>query len=275
MSESFEKALKNIPKVSEFKLVSEYKHWKAIVQRVKRIFKVSNAEFLDAVVMRISGEIAQDYQAHNIASPEQLWAHMDETYGDTHDTNRTELLYTLTHPPASVKTMHEYNTHFREYLTRLPYLIPTEELKIAIYSMPLSKIINQGIITQSPITLEEAKTVAERCSLMIPDHIFREGLSRSGPVGKPKESTSTANLTPSDSSAETTHRQERDKSTMQCYYCKQTGHLARSCKWKANHNSQPNGPNRNYKRRNDRRVNFKSQRNSPRHFIDIRENSKN
>lgn len=131
------------------------------------------------------------------------------------------------------------------------------------------------MLANSPKSSEKTKKFARSNNLILNGDIIRNNLYQT-PIKKDNsESGTNSEKATSDKLPSGDQQIKTDSLKRQCYYCKQTGHLARSCKWKTNHSFQPTGLSRYYKRSNDRRVNFKSQRNSPRHFIDIRENSKN
>lgn len=275
MNNGFEKALKAIPVASEFKRVENYKHWKSIMTSIAKEYEVNEATMLSAINIRVADKVTERLYSREFLTLEAFWTYMDEAFGDTHNTARSQNLHELLNPPASVKNIEEYFTHFDEYSGRLPGAFQNEEDKILVFTASHNPVLVQAVLSNNPKTLEETKKFVRSNSLMLKGDITRNNLQRT--------SSKMDNNGPGEDSAKTSgdklplgeHQIDTDAAKKYCGYCKQNGHFTGSCRFRQNNGFQSNGYNRYYKQRNIRTMNSKSQRNSLRHFIDIRDNSKN
>lgn len=268
------KAISAVPKVSEFNSVIEYKHWKNVVQRIARIYKLTDDDVVDLAIIKTSGDISQKIGTKKITTIKELWDHMDEAHGDTHDTSRFENMYALIHPPTSVATMAQYITHFEEYSNRLDNSFTEDSDKILLFMSPLNPVIAHGILTQDPKTFEEAKKFASVGSLMLPHEIFRQGLSRVTVTSYTTDTNPTTNKGTSNNINIGNHH-VAPSSQVTCHYCKRPGHYAKDCHIKQENYSKFTGPSYFFKQRRNKNLNSKSKRNYPQSFIDIKDKSKN
>lgn len=272
MSESIHKAISAVPKVSEFNSVIEYKHWKNVVERIARIYKLTDDDIVDLVIIRTSGDISQKIGTRKITTVKELWDHMDEAHGDTHDTSRFENMYALIHPPTSVTTMAEYITHFEEYSNRLDNSFTEDADKTLLFMSPLNPVIAHGIITQDPKTFEETKKFATVGSLMLPHEIFRKGLSRVNT--KPTEDNNTTTTPEVVTNTVIKDNQTSKPSQVQCHYCNELGHYANECKIKQENQYKPNNSGHYFNIRRKKNMDYKSRRSNPHNFIDIKDTQK-
>lgn len=217
----------------------------------------------------ISGSVALEHNYRMFLTAELFWANIYEADDDTYDTNPSEVMYMLTHPPVTVTTMPEYISYFEKYLDRLPgaFKTPTEE--ILIFMMPLNPSVTHAVTSQNPKTLLEAEIIATRFSSTLKDSIFREGLARARINTSSNDSSFTFETTSHKSPPTNNHEPTKDISLKQCTYCKKRGHLARVCRFRRIDEGEDLGSRDYYIPRKNKRTNNHIHRKSNRGFIDI------
>ena len=273
--DKFDKALKRIPLASEFKSVGSYKHWKSIVTTMAKEYEIPEATMLTAINARVADKVAERLYSREFLTLEEFWKYMDDAFGDTHDTTRTEAYHILNHPPPSVKDIEQYFAHFDEYLGRLPGAFLNEADKILIFTGPLNPVLVQAMLTSNPKTLEETKKIARTHSIMMKGEIFRKDITRTSPKGEANETGANSDGTPNETVTIGNHLVNTDTNNIRCYYCHKRGHTQRDCRSKQRNSSLYNGSNYHGKSRYNRRINPKSQRKFPKQFTDIRDEPKN
>ncbi|CAL9735136.1 hypothetical protein MOSE0_G07822 [Monosporozyma servazzii] len=91
------------------------------------------------------------------------------------------------------------------------------------------------MLANNPKSLEETKKFDRSNSLVLNGDIIRNNLYRTPPKKDNSKSRTNSEKATSDKLPSGDQHPRTDPLKRQCYYCKQTGHLARSCKWKTNH----------------------------------------
>lgn len=218
----------------------------------------------------ISDITAQKRNNRMFLTAELFWANVYEAPDETYNSNRSELMYILTHPPATVTTMPEYISHFEEYLDRLSGSLTNVSEQILTFMMPLNPMITFAMTSQDIKTLDDAETLATRYSVTLSGRIFHEGLARAQLTTNNSEPSSRSSATSDELSPTNNIKPKKDMSNIQCFVCNQVGHYARNCKLKHKTDLKISRSS-HYKRRIKRRMNERGQRKAVRNFIDINE----
>lgn len=261
MSKIFHDATPNIPKVSEFSDVNDYEHWKKVVEIVKDNYEIPDKLLISIVNIRISGSIAKKFNNRNFETTEEMSKYMDEEFGHGKESTRNDDIDALIHPPASVKDIKGYIEHFEDHLSKLNGLFDREDQQVALFMFPLSSVIVNAMASQDLQSLAAAKRAAIGLGKMVIHDIFSETV----------RTLQSANRNAKRSKAS----DDQDTTTVRCFTCNKTGHLARHCKLRPREDSQYGGTDHYSKNKNHKKMNYKSPRKSINKFFDIREKSKN
>lgn len=272
INQIFKDATPNIPKVSEFSNVSHYKHWKKVVEIIRYYYEVPDKTLISIVNIRISGNVAKKFNSREFETVKEMWDYMDEEFGHDKGSTRPDDLHALLHPPASVKDIKGYIEHFEGHLSKLNGFFESEEEQVVLFMLPLSSVLVNAMTTQDLQTLSAAKRIAIALGTIVTNDIFSDEVRMLQSINKQQRGSTKNrylnNVNSSSKQATSYNDQSYNKSdnTVACYYCNKRDHYTIDCRMKQNKDQRYNKSNRQFKRRNHRSMNGKSQRSTPSSF---------